>query len=115
MPRNPYERFRDAELILRDELAMDRTVLANERTYLAYVRTGLAFGVTGAGSIQLFPNAAGISVGWGLVALGLFIAVTGTRRYRATARLLSTCREPMLEQAISDAAEAKSASESSPP
>ena len=42
-PENPYERFRDEELILRDELAVDRTILANERTLLAYLRTALTF------------------------------------------------------------------------
>ena len=33
-----YNTFRD-EMILRDYLALDRTILANERTLLAYLRT----------------------------------------------------------------------------
>ena len=56
MSSNPYERFTSSELILRDELAIDRTVLANERTLLSYIRTGLAFAVTGAGAIHFFAS-----------------------------------------------------------
>lgn len=34
-----YEKLDRKSLILRDHLAVDRTILANERTVLAYVRT----------------------------------------------------------------------------
>lgn len=37
MEEEPYSRFDQEELIIRDYLAADRTVLANERTFLAYV------------------------------------------------------------------------------
>ena len=37
---NRYEGFAKSDLILRDQLAIDRTLLANERTVLAYIRTG---------------------------------------------------------------------------
>lgn len=36
----------DADLILRDKLALDRTRMANQRTFLAFVRTGMYFIVT---------------------------------------------------------------------
>jgi putative membrane protein len=52
----PYQRFENKELILRDELAIDRTRLANERTYLAYLRTALALGIVGGTLIHLFPD-----------------------------------------------------------
>ncbi|RPJ43750.1 MAG: DUF202 domain-containing protein, partial [Deltaproteobacteria bacterium] len=32
MKKSPYSRFESTDLILRDELAVDRTLLANERT-----------------------------------------------------------------------------------
>ncbi|MCI0499055.1 MAG: DUF202 domain-containing protein [Planctomycetales bacterium] len=51
-----YTRFEQQELILRDELAIDRTRLANERTFLAYVRTALALAIVGGTCIHLFPN-----------------------------------------------------------
>ncbi len=54
---NPYKRFESAELILRDELAIDRTLLANERTLMAYLRSGVALVIAGA-SIMHFADAA---------------------------------------------------------
>ena len=35
------------DLILRDELALERTKLANERTFLAYARTAIMLGISG--------------------------------------------------------------------
>lgn len=37
---------REDNVILRDQLATDRTRLANQRTLLAFIRTGLYFGVS---------------------------------------------------------------------
>ena len=45
--KNPYERFRGNDLILRDELAIDRAILANERTVLACVPFGVVVGIFG--------------------------------------------------------------------
>jgi putative membrane protein len=47
MKKSPYYRFESTDLILRDELAVDRTLLANERTLLAYLRSGVALLITG--------------------------------------------------------------------
>jgi len=69
MAINPYERFQSGDLILRDELAVDRTALANERTLLSYIRTGLAFGVTGAGTINFFGSFISLFLGWCMVVL----------------------------------------------
>ena len=43
-----YSRFVETQLILTDELAIDRTLLANERTLLAYLRAGMALIIAGA-------------------------------------------------------------------
>ena len=53
MPR-PYESLPLGTCILRDHLAMDRTILANERTLLAYVRTAFATIVAGLSFLQFF-------------------------------------------------------------
>jgi len=45
--KSPYSRFCNNDLILRDELAVDRTLLANERTLLAYLRSGAALLIAG--------------------------------------------------------------------
>ncbi|NBS14914.1 MAG: DUF202 domain-containing protein, partial [Verrucomicrobia bacterium] len=42
-----YERFKKSDLILRDELAIDRTVLANERTLLSYIRLAITLIIAG--------------------------------------------------------------------
>lgn len=44
------------KMILRDYLALDRTILANERTILAYVRTALSLIILGTGMIGIFDN-----------------------------------------------------------
>lgn len=73
--------LRGCGLILRDELAVERTLLANERTLLAYLRSGVALLIAGA-SIMHF------STGWlwttGLVSLpvGVVTALIGVVRYR---------------------------------
>jgi putative membrane protein len=77
---NPYERFVVEELILRDQLAIDRTVLANERTFLAYCRTALALVLTGAGYIKFFDSRFSEIAGWTLIGLGFAVIVTGIWR-----------------------------------
>jgi putative membrane protein len=77
---NPYARFADTELILRDQLAIDRTVLANERTFLAYCRTALALILTGAGCIKFFDGALSDFAGWTLIGLGLVVQAVGVWR-----------------------------------
>jgi len=44
---HPYSKFSNDELILRDELAVDRTLLANERTLLAYLRSAVSLALAG--------------------------------------------------------------------
>lgn len=94
MASNPYERFKASELILRDELALDRTVLANERTLLSYVRTGLALAITGGGAIKFFYSWAAVGLGAGFIALGLAVAVFGVWRFRRVASHIAACRIP---------------------
>ncbi len=77
-----YSRFAIEELILRDYLAMDRTVLGNERTLLAYVRTALAFFVAGASLIHFFDPLVFQIVGWMLIPLGILLSVVGIIRYK---------------------------------
>jgi inner membrane protein YidH len=99
MTRNPYERFQSSDLILRDELAVDRTVLANERTLLSYIRTGLAFGVTGAGTIKLFGSLISALLGWCMVVCAFFVVALGIRRFRHVAGHISTFRKAPVRSA----------------
>jgi putative membrane protein len=85
---DPFARFSPEQLILRDQLALDRTVLANERTFLSYVRTALAFGVVGATCLHL-GQGPGFRLA-GLVFLGLAActAAIGLWRYRTVRRTI---------------------------
>lgn len=87
---NPYDKFADEDLILRDQLAIDRTVLANERTLLAYIRTGLALILTGAGCLKFFVHPLVHAAGYCLMLLGVVIAVLGSHRFIAMNRDIQT-------------------------
>lgn len=56
MSQQFYQEFSQSEFIVRDRLALHRTVLANERTLLAYVRTAMAFLITGIGFLKFFDD-----------------------------------------------------------
>lgn len=81
------EQLSATEPLLRDRLALDRTILANERTFLAYVRTALAFLITGIGllkfSQELMLEILGITF---IIGSTVAIAI-GIRRYRYFNRL----------------------------
>jgi putative membrane protein len=79
---NPYSKFSEKELILRDHLAIDRTVLSNERTILSYARTGLAIMAAGATLIHFFSGSLSKIVGILLIILGLIIIFIGLYRYK---------------------------------
>ncbi|MBP8131503.1 MAG: DUF202 domain-containing protein [Candidatus Hydrogenedentes bacterium] len=90
---SPYSRFDEEQRILRDELALDRTVLANERTLLAYVRTALALLLAGVTFIH-FSRAAWFSVvGVLCLVAGMMALALGISRFRRVRRLLVALRE----------------------
>lgn len=82
MKDNPYARFKDEELIVRDYLAGDRTALANERTLLSYIRTALGFALAGGSVIHFLDSLAADFVGGTLLALAVAISVFGLQRFR---------------------------------
>ena len=89
----PYSHFRREDMILRDHLALDRTVLANERTFLAHIRTALTFVAGGLAFIKLFPLSFGSQVfGWIMFAVGILVMALGIRRVRQFNRKLAEFR-----------------------
>ena len=80
--QSPYARFSERERILRDELAIDRTVLANERTFLAYLRTAFAFWVVGGYCLKSFASITVAAIGTIFVAGGVLLLAEGIRRTR---------------------------------
>ena len=82
MHNKPYSRFEGENLILRDELAIDRTLLANERTLLAYLRSAVALIIAGT-TIMHFSNGGWFwTIGIACIPTGIITGVLGIERYR---------------------------------
>jgi putative membrane protein len=84
-----YSRFNDS-LILRDYLALDRTILANERTLFSYIRLSLGLAAAGVGMIELLNVKAAAVSGRVLVALSPFVCVIGILRFIVMQKKLKT-------------------------
>ena len=78
--QTPYTRFQAEDLILRDELAIDRTLLANERTLLAYLRMAISMVIAGASIMNFASTPWFYWVGVVSIPTGVFAAVVGIRR-----------------------------------
>ena len=82
---DPYAQYKREEMILRDWLALDRTVLANKRTFLAYGRTAIALFALGIAFVRLIHHEFFEISGFVLMALGIVVFIIGTREYIANA------------------------------
>ena len=82
MNESPYSRFDCNDLILRDELAVDRTLLANERTLMTYLRFGVALLIAGFSIIQFSTQDWFWAVGIACIPIGIIIGIIGVGRYR---------------------------------
>lgn len=81
MSSMPYNKFNPREFILRDWLALDRTVLANERTFLAYTRTALTLILAGLTFIRFFGPDIWATIGYISLIIGTLLWLTGLKRY----------------------------------
>lgn len=78
----PYDRYPPGDFLLRDWLAIDRTLLAAERTLLSWLRTALGLGLGGVTLARLFPDDPTMLVAAGLaIATGVVSSVAGAVRY----------------------------------
>jgi putative membrane protein len=82
MNNSPYKRFDSDDLILRDELAIDRTLLANERTLFSYLRSGVALLIAGVSIIHFSQEGWFWAVGIACIPTGLITGIVGAIRYR---------------------------------
>jgi putative membrane protein len=78
----PYQRFLKEELILRDELAIDRTLLANERTLMAYVRLAITMVIAGVSIIHFAMEKWFETIGFLCVPVGIAAGILGWIRYQ---------------------------------
>ena len=79
---DPYLDFKREDMILRDWLALDRTVLANKRTFLAYSRTAIAMAVLGIAFVKLIGHQFFEVSGFLLVLSGVVVFYVGVREFR---------------------------------
>lgn len=93
MADSPYTKFDDNKLILRDELAIDRTVLANERTLLAYLRSGVALVIAGVSIMHFSSESWFWAVGVACIPVGMVAGIVGVVKYRRMNRVISAVRK----------------------
>ena len=95
MARNLYSQFNKAELILRDQLAIDRTLLANERTLLSYLRSGVALLIAGISIIHFSHQIWFTVVGFACIPSGLVTSLIGVLRFRKMDKAISVVRQQL--------------------
>jgi len=91
----PYSKFENHELILRDELAIDRTILANERTLLAYLRSGVSLIIAGISIMHFSQTAWFWAVGLACIPVGLVTGIFGVFRYQLINKSVSSVRKQL--------------------
>lgn len=89
----PYSKFKNEDLILRDELAIDRTLLANERTLMAYLRSGVALLIAGVTIIHFSQEGWFRVVGIASIPTGIITVLVGVFRYRLMNKAISLVRK----------------------
>jgi len=82
MKDEPYAKYCADNLILRDELAIDRTLLANERTLLSYLRSAVALFIAGVSIIHFSTEGWFRVLGLACVPIGIITGIIGVARYR---------------------------------
>ena len=65
------------DLILRENLAIERTKMAQYRTFLAFIRTALYFPVAGVTMHQALNISYGIYLQWSGISIGVLIMIAG--------------------------------------
>ncbi len=95
MKKNPYERFENNQLILRDELAIDRTILANERTMISYLRGAITLVISGITVLHFVQAGILLYVGILIIPIGVIVGIFGTVRYRKMDQRLRAIRKEM--------------------
>lgn len=97
MDNPPYSNASPEQMILRDKLAVDRTLLANERTLLAYLRFGVALLIAGVSMIHFASEEGWFwAVGVVCIPLGIYTTWLGTTRYRQMNRqIVASCTKWM--------------------
>ena len=92
LERSLYAKFNAAELILRDQLAIDRTLLANERTLLSYLRSGVALFIAGLSIIHFSHELWFTVMGFLCLPGGIATVFFGITRFKRMGSAISIVR-----------------------
>ena len=93
MDVSPYSRFESDNLILRDELAVDRTLLANERTLMSYLRAGISLLIAGVSIMHFSYQGWFWTIGLVCIPTGAIASIIGVSRYRRMNSSISLVRK----------------------
>ena len=92
-----YSTFKD-KMILRDFLALDRTVLANERTLLSYIRSFIGSFSAGIAMIKLFDSLLTNVLGYIFVIVSPFFVIIGVIRYIQISKRIKIINEAEIDE-----------------
>jgi putative membrane protein len=92
MKETPYSNFDTKNLLLRDELAIDRTLLANERTLMAYLRSGVALLIAGVSIIHFSSQRWFWMVGLMCIPIAIITVMIGVVRYQRVNKKIALIR-----------------------
>jgi putative membrane protein len=81
------------EPVVRDYMAIERTVMANERTFLSYIRSALGLFIGGASFVEFFESQWIVTVGWIFLPLGVLAFLLGLRKYKRINDLIRGAEE----------------------
>ncbi|MEI7482530.1 MAG: DUF202 domain-containing protein [Elusimicrobiota bacterium] len=108
MKDSHYLRFDGSDLILRDELAIDRTLLANERTLLAYLRSGVTLLIAGVSIVHFSHDSWFLAAGIVCIPAGIAAITVGIFRYRKMDRAIRLIRNKSQQVQKTEAGKAES-------
>lgn len=94
----PYEKEHE-QMILRDYLAVDRTMMANETSFMSYVRTALTLVAAGATMLKFFTEPTMQVLGWAFIIIGGWLAVHGYNRFRRADEVLHKVKGETMHRA----------------
>ena len=87
-PYIPYEHDHE-RMILRDYLAVDRTIMTNETSFMSYVRTALTLIAAGATLLKFFDTDAFTQItGWVFIVVGGWLSIHGYIKFQKTDQIL---------------------------
>lgn len=102
MQNSLYSQFKATELILRDQLAIDRTLLANERTLMSYLRSGVALFIAGISIIHFSNEEWFTAVGFFCLPCGVVTVLFGLSRFQKMNKAILVIRQELKDISASD-------------